>query len=683
MKRKTILIALSLLFAACLFLTGCDKYLIFESNGGSEVDSIKIIGDEKPSELPDPVKPGFTFAGWFYDKELTKPFNVENYKPDDHSLTVYAKWDPESNTLVFNRNDGGDNTMQHMTVPLGTSADLSLNTYIKTGHSFAGWADSSDGEVVYEDGASYTMTAESPHTLYAVWTVNQYTYTFLDDDGTTVLKTETVNYQSAIVPPAAPTKAATEQYIYTFAWWDQFVPLTIYEDITFIAVYSQTAKQYTYTFYDEDGETVLKTKTVDYGSAIVPPNPTKTGTGQYTYTFADWDKDIPDTLTENISFIASYTQAVRQYTYTFLDDDGTTVLKTETVDYGSAIVAPDNPEKASTAQYTYAFAGWDKDIPNMVTADNIFTAVYNSTVNLYNVTFEENDGSEVADIELCYGTAANQPAEPERYGYMFAGWYIDDDLAIPYDFTALVTEDITLYAKWDFVSTGLEYKLIDDDTAYEVTGFVTTQGPILVIPSRYLGLPVTKIGTIAFAHNEEIIGVVIPDSVKSIGEGAFSGCENLEEVTFTENSLLASIGNSAFANCTKLKGIIIPESVISIGYMAFYACNNLEYVIFTGNSGLVSIGYSAFNGCSNLTSVIIPVGVTSLGYQAFSYCSALSSVTVLAAVPPTIDGIGEMGLFSYASVSLVLNVPAASVDDYKSALGWSGYESVIEALPAV
>lgn len=102
------------------------------------------------------------------------------------------------------------------------------------------------------------------------------------------------------------------------------------------------------------------------------------------------------------------------------------------------------------------------------------------------------------------------------------------------------------------------------------------------------------------------------------------GCIGLTNVEIP-NSVI-SIGNGAFSGCTGLKSIEIPNSVISIGGSAFGACTGLTSVEI-GNS-VTSIGNSAFSECSGLTSVVIPNSVTSIGNGAFESCTGLISVEI-------------------------------------------------------
>jgi len=154
----------------------------------------------------------------------------------------------------------------------------------------------------------------------------------------------------------------------------------------------------------------------------------------------------------------------------------------------------------------------------------------------------------------------------------------------------------------------------------------------------------------AFYCREDLAGVIIPDSVTSIGDYAFYSCSALETITFGENSQLLSIGNyafpncnsftnieipdnvesigsSAFANCDSLTNVEIPNSVETIGGSAFYNCSALKTVTFGENSQLTSIDNGVFSYCVNLTSIEIPDSVKIIGSSAFSYCSALETVT--------------------------------------------------------
>ena len=124
--------------------------------------------------------------------------------------------------------------------------------------------------------------------------------------------------------------------------------------------------------------------------------------------------------------------------------------------------------------------------------------------------------------------------------------------------------------------------------------------------------------------NTEITELVIPNSVTSIGQSAFSGCTGLTSVIIPNS--VTSIGQSVFSGCSGLTSVTIPNSVTSIEQSAFSGCSGLTSVIIPNSVN--SIGQSAFDGCTGLTSVTVGNSVTSIGDNAFNSCSSLTSVTL-------------------------------------------------------
>ena len=174
-------------------------------------------------------------------------------------------------------------------------------------------------------------------------------------------------------------------------------------------------------------------------------------------------------------------------------------------------------------------------------------------------------------------------------------------------------------------SEGLAMVLISEGE-YTVSGIGTCTDTEILIPTTYNGLPVVSVEASAFLNNTAITSVVLPDSITSIGEKAFNGCESLTSVLFGKNSQLSSIGPGAFNYCYSLESITIPESVTNIGSDAFIYCYGLRSVTFGENSQLTSIGEGAFNWCESLESITIPASITSIGEWAFVECYRLVEV---------------------------------------------------------
>lgn len=160
---------------------------------------------------------------------------------------------------------------------------------------------------------------------------------------------------------------------------------------------------------------------------------------------------------------------------------------------------------------------------------------------------------------------------------------------------------------------------------------------------------VTAVSDYAFSGNSELKSVIIPASVKTIGQGAFTQCYSLNSVAlppalteisdymFAESSLtdiiipgkVKRIGASAFNNC-HLKSVAIPNSVTEIGKAAFSANRWMETA--TLGKGVKVIGEAAFSICSKLGSINLPSSLTEIGAQAFNECVALTSVNIPAKV---------------------------------------------------
>ena len=153
------------------------------------------------------------------------------------------------------------------------------------------------------------------------------------------------------------------------------------------------------------------------------------------------------------------------------------------------------------------------------------------------------------------------------------------------------------------------------DSRENCNAIIETETNTLIAGCKNTIIPnsVTSIGDNAFTWCNGLTSITIPNSVTSIGEGAFRGCSELTSVVIGNS--VTSIGNEAFASCYGLTSITIPNSVTSIGDYAFQYCSGLTNVVI-GNS-VKSIGNYAFSNCSSLTNVVIGNSVESIGNYAF------------------------------------------------------------------
>ena len=147
----------------------------------------------------------------------------------------------------------------------------------------------------------------------------------------------------------------------------------------------------------------------------------------------------------------------------------------------------------------------------------------------------------------------------------------------------------------------------------------------LVIPNSVRG-----IGELAFYCCTDLTSVTIPNSVTGIGKNAFWGCSSLREVTLNSAAVVATRYSSGYKFATifgsQVSSYILGESVNAIGEGAFDDCTGLTSV--TIPNSVTSIGDRAFFGCSGLTSIDIPNSVKSIGESAFFGCSGLRKVTL-------------------------------------------------------
>ena len=375
-------------------------------NNGNVTGYTYGVGATLPA-ADDMTYTGHTFKGWYDNENLTGSPVTAIGGAETGNKEYWAKWEINPYTITFDTNGGSE--IAPITQDYGTEITAPDNPTRK-GYTFKGW----DKEI------PKTMPAENI-TVKAQWEINQYTITF-DTNGGSEIAPITQDYGTEITVPDNPTRKG-----YTFKGWDKEIPETMpTENMTVKAQWE--INQYAITF-DTNGGSEIAPITQDYGTKITAPaDPTRKG-----YTFKGWDKEIPETMpAENMTVKAQW--EINQYAITF-DTNGGSEIAPITQDYGTAITAPADPTREG-----YTFIGWDRDIPEIMPAENI-TVTAQWEINRYTITFDTAGGSEIAPITQDYGTNITAPADPTREGYTFIGW----DKAIP---TTMPAENITVTAQW-------------------------------------------------------------------------------------------------------------------------------------------------------------------------------------------------------------------------------------------
>jgi uncharacterized repeat protein (TIGR02543 family) len=192
-----------------------NQYTIaFDTNGGSEIDSITQDYGTEITVPDNPTRKGYTFKGW--DKEIPETMPAEN-------ITVKAQWEINQYTITFDTNGGSE--IAPITQDYGTEITAPDNPTRK-GYTFKGW----DKEI------PKTMPAENI-TVKAQWEINQYTITF-DTNGGSEIAPITQDYGTKITAPDNPTRKG-----YTFKGWDKEIPETMpAENLTITARWRDTEK---------------------------------------------------------------------------------------------------------------------------------------------------------------------------------------------------------------------------------------------------------------------------------------------------------------------------------------------------------------------------------------------------------------------------------------------------------
>lgn len=453
---------------------------------------------------------------------------------------------------------------------------------------------------------------------------------------------------------------------YTFDGYDKTIPTTIpAENVVITAKWeANTDTKYRVQYYlqnaENDGYTLYKTESL-------------TGTTDTTakaeikkfehFTYSPSSTDSGNIAPDGSTVLKVYYNRDR-YTVTFEANGGTlrSGYITQSVKYGDSAVAP------TFVKTGYSFDGWDKEIPTVMSAENI-TITAQWKINQYSITVVYGNGRENEVITQDYNSAVNfvLPTDLQRDAYTFNGY----NNIIP---TVMPAYNMTIYAQW----------LAIFNTSYGTITGLTAHGATfseITIPSEIDNVSITGIGDSAFYGYSSLISVKLPDGITTIENKAFYNCSSLTKIVIPNS--VTSIGSYVFYNCCNLTSLTIGDGVTSIGNSSFKLCTALYEIKYNatscsdfrdnscifydaGTSGLgvkVTIGknvkripahlFNAWGGAgfpkiiqiefeensicehigpcafyngSFLTTITLPDSITSIGGNAFRACSSLASV---------------------------------------------------------
>lgn len=365
----------------------------FDSQGGSPTPDIQNIEKGKVATNPtkQPTKDGYTFTGWYTDKECKNKYDFSTAVEKD--ITLYAGWEAIPYTVTFDP-QGGSPTPDSQQVEKGKVATEPTNP-TKNGYTFTGWYTEKECKNKY----NFSTAVEDNKTLYAGWDANQYNITYVLNGGTNDSSNPSTYRTGDTVTFKAPTKENS-----TFLGWyakEDFSGNPIGSisnrtgNITLYAKWkineAENAKYKTEYYTEENGKYILRDTSEGEG---------KVGTS----VTADRRKTF-DGYKEN----TTYSERIATGT---VKADGSLVLKL----YYDKI------------QYKVTFDAQGG---------------------------EEAKKGDLDDQTVKYNDKATKPTNPTKNGYEFEYWYYEKDgKEIQYDFDDPVTGDVKLIAKWKTKSSG-------------------------------------------------------------------------------------------------------------------------------------------------------------------------------------------------------------------------------------
>ena len=221
-----------------------------------------------------------------------------------------------------------------------------------------------------------------------------------------------------------------------------------------------------------------------------------------------------------------------------------------------------------------------------------------------------------------------------------------------------IPSSVTTIGKDSFRNTGLisveiEAADVNNARSIESGAFASNEGLTAIsIPEGF-----TYIGSNAFLDCESIEEATVPSTVEEMWNSVFEGCSSLETISFEGDTVFK--GSSIFNNCSSLKSVDLHEGMSGYTISQFSGCTSLEEVVIP--EGFTKIDRSMFNGCTSLTDVTIPASAKSVDDEAFNGCTSLRTVTFTGTEPPTISS-GTFG------TNIEFIVPEGSEDVYQTAL---------------
>lgn len=409
---------------------------------------------------------------------ITKTVNCTQTEQDKFTLKVSSTTLNSTGTAITNIGECSIGSASNAGVATGTYyRDTSQTITAKaapTGYSFVGWY---EGSNLISSSLQVSVTMSANRTLVARYQIKSYVVNAISDDTTkgTVSPTgQTIEHGKNA------TVTASRKTGYKFdGWYNGTTKVSSSATYTFAptANITLTAKWSVYNI-------TIPVSVSPTGAGTTSPSPFTgqegstvniTATPATGYKFAYWTDGVDDIHYTNnpqsvvmlsVKTLTAYF-TLKSYTVTWNANGGTVSPASTTKTHGSTLGTLPTPTRASTAEYSYTFAGWftaasggtQISTTTTVTKDVTYYAHWTATKRSYTATFNGNGGSTPSPSSITkeYNTALGTLPTCTRTGYTFLGWYTASSGGTKISTTTVVTKDITYYAQWSINSYTLTF----------------------------------------------------------------------------------------------------------------------------------------------------------------------------------------------------------------------------------
>lgn len=409
---------------------------------------------------------------------ITKTVNCTQTEQDKFTLKVSSTTLNSAGTTITNIGECSIGSASNEGVATGTYYRGTSQTITAkaapTGYSFVGWY---EGSNLISSSLQVSVTMSANRTLVARYQIKTYVVNAVSDDttkGTVSPAGQTIEHGKNA------TVTASRKTGYKFdGWYNGTTKVTSANPYTFAptANITLTAKWSVYNI-------TIPVSVSPTGAGTTSPSPFTgqegstvniTATPATGYKFAYWTDGVDDTHYANnpqsvvmlsVKTLTAYF-TLKSYTVTWNANGGTVSPASVSKTHGSTLGTLPTPTRASTAEYSYTFAGWFTSASGgtqissttTVTGNVTYYAHWTATKRSYTATFNGNGGSTPSPSTITkeYNTALGTLPTCSRTGYTFLGWYTASSGGTKISTTTVVTKDITYYAQWSINSYTLTF----------------------------------------------------------------------------------------------------------------------------------------------------------------------------------------------------------------------------------